>query len=185
MSCNFLSLNSHKTKVIVLGPEHLRNTSSNDIVTLDDITLASSTTVRNLGIIFDQDLSFNSHIQQISRTAFFHLRKIAKIRSILSQKDAEKLVHAFITSRLDYCNSLLSGCTKKSQKTLQLIQNAAAHVLTGTRKREHMYPVLASLQRFPVKSRIEFKGDILCFSVSFNLQMMLQSQTAVLNYAKV
>ncbi len=142
MSCSFLLLNLDKTEVIVLGPKHLRNTLSNDIVMLDDITLASSTTVRNLEVIFDQDLSFDSHIKQISRTAFFHLRKIAKIRSILSQKDAEKLVHAFITSRLDYCNSLLSGCTKKSQKTLQLIQNAAAHVLTGARKREHAEGVM-------------------------------------------
>ncbi len=106
MSCNFLLLNSDKTEVIVLGPKHLRNSLSNDIVVLGDITLASSTTVRNLGIIFDQDLFFNSHLKQISRTAFFHLCNIAKIRSVLSQKDAEKLVNAFVTSRLDYCNSL-------------------------------------------------------------------------------
>ncbi len=97
---------------------------------LDGFTLASSTTVRNLEVLFDQDLSFNSHIKQISRTAFVHLYNIAKIRHILSQKDAEKLVHAFVTSRLDYCNSLLSGCPNKSLKSLQLIQNAAARVLT-------------------------------------------------------
>ncbi len=117
INCNFLLLNSDKTEVIVLGPKHLRSTLPNDIVMLNDITLASSTTARNLGVIFDQDLSFDSHIKQTSRTAFFHLRNIAKIRPILSQKDAEKLVHAFVTSRLDYCNSLLSGCTKKSLKT--------------------------------------------------------------------
>ncbi len=60
------------------------------------LTLASSTTVRNLGVIFDQDLSFNSYIKQISRTAFFHLHNIAKIRHILSQKDAEKIVHLLL-----------------------------------------------------------------------------------------
>ncbi|XP_038581024.1 uncharacterized protein LOC119907367, partial [Micropterus salmoides] len=162
-TCNFLMLNSDKTEVIVLGPKHLRNALSKDIcyiyiyVSLDGIALASSTTVRNLGVIFDQDMSFKSHIKQISRTAFFHLRNIAKIRNILSKNDAEKLVHAFVTSRLDYCNSLLSGCSKKSIKTLQLIQNAAARVLTGTRKRDHISPVLASLHWLPVKSRIEFK----------------------------
>ncbi len=119
MSCNFLLLNSDKTEVIVLGPKHLRSTLPNDIVTLNDITLASSTTARNLGVIFD----LNTHIKQTSRTAFFHLCNIAKIRPILSQKDAEKLVHAFVTSRLDYCNSLLSGCTKKSLKTLQSLKS--------------------------------------------------------------
>ncbi|RCU38734.1 hypothetical protein DVA76_17340, partial [Acinetobacter baumannii] len=157
MTCNFLLLNSDKTEVIVLGPKHLRDALCIDIVTLDGIALASSTTVRNLGVTFDQDMSFNAHIKQTSRTAFFHLRNIIKIRHILSQKDAEKLVHAFVTSRLDYCNSLLSGCPDKSLKTLQLIQNAAARVLTGTSKREHISPILASLHWLPVKSRIEFK----------------------------
>ncbi len=163
MTCNFLMLNSDKTEVIVLGPKHLRDALSKDIVSLDGIALASSTTVRNLGVIFDQDMSFNSHIKQISRTAFFHLRNIAKIRNILSKNDAEKLVHAFVTSRLDYCNSLLSGSSKKSIKTLQLIQNAAARVLTGTSKRDHISPVLASLHWLPVKSRIEFKILLLTY----------------------
>ena len=79
MSCNFLMLNSEKTKIFVLGPKNLRDSMSTHIATLDGITLASSTTVRNLGVIFDQDLSFNSHIKQTSRTAFFHLRNITKI----------------------------------------------------------------------------------------------------------
>ncbi|XP_037607481.1 uncharacterized protein LOC119477468 [Sebastes umbrosus] len=165
MTCNFLMLNSDKTEVIVLGPERLRNKLSNDIVTLDGIALASSTTVRNLGVIFDQDMPFNSHIKQTSRTAFFHLRNIAKIRHILSQNDAEKLVHAFVTSRLDYCNSLLSGSSNKSLKTLQLIQNAAARVLTRTRKRDHITPALVSLHWLPVKSRIEFKIVLLTYKV--------------------
>ena len=145
MTRNFLLLNADKTEVIVLGPKHHRNKIITDIATLDGFSLASSDTVRNLGVIFDQDLSFNSHIKQTSRTAFFHLRNISKIRHILSQTDAEKLVHAFVTSRLDYCNSLLSGCSKKSLRSLQLIQNAAARILTGTRTREHITSVLASL----------------------------------------
>ena len=163
MSCNFLMLNSEKNKILVLGPKNLRDSISIDIATLDGITLASSTTVRNLGVIFDQDLSFNSHIEQTSRTAFFHLHNITKIRLILSKTDAEKLIHTFVTSRLDYCNSLLLGCPNKSIKTLQLIQNAAARVLTGTRKRDHISPVLASLHWLPVQFRIEFKILLLTY----------------------
>uniref|UniRef100_A0A8P4KSI9 Reverse transcriptase domain-containing protein n=1 Tax=Dicentrarchus labrax TaxID=13489 RepID=A0A8P4KSI9_DICLA len=163
MTCNFLMLNSEKNEILVLGPKNLRDSLSKDIVTLDGINLASSTTVRNLGVIFDQDLSFNSHIKQTSRTAFFHLRNIRKIRHILSQTDAEKLIHAFVTSRLDYCNSLLSGYPNKSIKTLQLIQNAAARVLTGTRKRDHISPVLATLHWLPIKCRIEFKILLLTY----------------------
>ena len=97
------------------------------------------------------------------------MHNISKIRNVLSQKDTEKLVHAFITSRLDYCNSLLSGSSRKSLKTLQLVQNAAARVLTRTKKRDHISPVLASLHWLPVKSRIEFKILLLTFKALNNL----------------
>ncbi|XP_049893135.1 uncharacterized protein LOC126385454 [Epinephelus moara] len=163
VSSNFLMLNSDKAEVIVLGPKHLRNSLSEDIVSLDGIALASSTNARDLRVIFDQDLSFNSHIKQTSQTAFFHLLNITKIRPILSPKDVEKLVHTFVTSRLGYCNSLLSGSSNKSLKTLQLIQNVAARVLARTKKRDHISPVLAPVHWLPVKSRIEFKILLLTY----------------------
>ncbi|XP_072251171.1 uncharacterized protein [Leuresthes tenuis] len=163
MTQNCLLLNSDKTEVVLFGPERFREKLSSYIVTLDGISLASSSTVRNLGVIFDQNLSFDAHIKLVSRTAFFHLRNIAKIRNILSQGDAEKLVHAFVTSRLDYCNSLLLGCPTYSLKSLQLIQNAAARVLMRTNRRDHVSPVLASLHWLPVKFRIEFKILLLTY----------------------
>ena len=98
MTSNFILLNADKTKVIVLGPKHLRSRLSDNILSLDGITLSSSTTARNLGVIFEQDLSFIPFIKQVSRTAFVHLRNI---RSIFSQGDAEELVHAFVISRLE------------------------------------------------------------------------------------
>jgi len=70
MTCNFLMLNSDATEVVLLGPEHLRN-QSDEVVSVDDIALASNTSVKNLCVIFNQDLSFNSTVKQISRTAFF------------------------------------------------------------------------------------------------------------------
>ncbi|XP_075329020.1 uncharacterized protein LOC142388045 [Odontesthes bonariensis] len=163
MTQNCLLLNSDKTEVVIFGPERFREKLSSYIVTLDGISLASSSTVRNLGVIFDQNLSFDSHIKQVSRTAFFHLHNIVKIRNILSQSDAEKLIHAFVTSRLDYCNSLLLSCPTYSLKSLQLIQNAAARVLMRTNRRDHISPALASLHWLPVKFRIEFKILLLTY----------------------
>lgn len=82
MACNFLLLSSEKTEVVVLGPKHLKDTLTNDTATLVGITRAFGTTVRNLGVIFDEDLSFNSHIKLIIRAAFIHLWNISKIRTI-------------------------------------------------------------------------------------------------------
>ncbi len=86
MTCTFLLLNSDKTEVTVLGPKHLRSTLPYDIVIQDNIILASSTTVRNLGVIFDQDLFFYSHIKEISRTAFFHIRNMQKLGLVFLRK---------------------------------------------------------------------------------------------------
>ncbi len=64
---------------------------------------------------------------------------------MLSVSDAEKLVHAFMTSRLDYCNALLGGCPASSINKLQIVQNAVAEVLTRSRKYDHITLQLYSL----------------------------------------
>ncbi len=73
-----------------------------------------------------------------------------------SSNDAEKLVHAFMTSRLDYCNALLGGCPASSINKLQIVQNAAARVLTRSRKYHHITPILQSLHWLPIKFTFTF-----------------------------
>ncbi|KAI5608152.1 hypothetical protein C0J50_9645, partial [Silurus asotus] len=80
----------------------------------------------------------------------FHLRNISKLRNMLFIFDAEKLVHAFMTSRIDYCNALLGGCPASLINKLQLVQNAAARVLTRARKYDHITPIFSSLHWLPV-----------------------------------
>uniref|UniRef100_G3Q475 Uncharacterized protein n=1 Tax=Gasterosteus aculeatus TaxID=69293 RepID=G3Q475_GASAC len=75
----------------------------------------------------------------------FHLRNIAKIRPSLTPPTAEKLIHPFVSSRLDYCNSLLYGISNTSMNKLQLVQNAAARLLTHTKSWHHITPVLKDL----------------------------------------
>ena len=72
-------------------------------------------------------------------------------------------IHAFISSRLDYCNSLYVGIDQSSLRRLQLVQNAAARLLTNTKKREHITPVLVSLHWLPVHFRVNFKVLLFVF----------------------
>ncbi len=88
---------------------------------------------------------------------FFHLKNISKLRPMLSMSNAEILIHAFMTSRLDYCNALLGGCSARLINKLQMVQNAATRVLTRNRKYEHISPVLSTLHWLPTKHRIDFK----------------------------
>ncbi len=66
-------------------------------------------------------------------------------------------MHAFVSSRLDYCNSLYVGINQSSLSRLQIVQNAAARLLTGSRKRDHITRILSSLHWLPVRYRIDFK----------------------------
>ena len=105
MAHNFLLLNSGKTEILVVSPKSIRNKMPDISLHLDGVSVASGAVIKNLGVIFDPELSFVTHIKK-HFFAFFHLRNIAKIRKMLSVHDAEKLIHAFVTSRLDYCNAL-------------------------------------------------------------------------------
>ncbi len=91
---------------------------------LDSRGQTTKNKVRNLGGILETDLSFSSHVKAVTKSAYYHLKNIAIIRCFVSSQDLEKLVHAFITSRVDYCNGLLTGLPKKTIRQLQLIQNA-------------------------------------------------------------
>ncbi len=140
--------------MLIIG---LKNPTSNNLehcLTLDGCSLDSSSSVRNLGVLFDSNLSFDSHI---SKAAFFHFKNISKLRPLLSMSNAEMLIHAFMTSRLDYSNALLCGCSACLINKLQMVQNAAVRVLTRTRKYDHISPVMSTLHWIHAKHRIDFK----------------------------
>ncbi len=127
---NFLQLNNEKTEVIEFG--------NNDEVLklnafLDSRGQTTKNQVRNLGVILETDISFSSHVKAVTKSAYYHLKNISRIRYFVSNQDLEKLVHVFITSRVDYCNGLLTCLPNKTIRQLQLIQNPAARILTRTR----------------------------------------------------
>uniref|UniRef100_A0A8C6KAZ9 Reverse transcriptase domain-containing protein n=1 Tax=Nothobranchius furzeri TaxID=105023 RepID=A0A8C6KAZ9_NOTFU len=154
MAENFLQLNQDETEVLVISPEAQREKL---LPKLQSLSLNPSSQVKNLGVTFDSELTFILHIKNITKIGFYHLKNIARVRPILSRANTEMLMHAFITSRIDYCNALLSGLPKKRISGLQLLQNSAAHVLTKTRRREHITPVLETLHWLPVRFRIDFE----------------------------
>ena len=160
MSNNFLKLNENKTEILLIGPKVKREMLLKNLGKLENWVKPE---VTSLGVILDSDLSFKSHINKVTKVSFFHLRNIAKVRPFLKPKDAEKLIHAFVSSRLDYCNALFTGLPRITTGRLQLIQNSAARLLTRTKKREHITPVLAALHWLPVTSRIDFKVLLLVY----------------------
>ncbi len=150
----FLRLNEEKTEVIVFGPPKLRSGLINE---LGKHFSSVSSQVRNLGVILDSELCLTKQMNTVVKNSFYQLWIISRLKSFLSFNDLEKVIHAFITSRLDYCNSLYLGLPQSSTARLQMVQNAAARLLTRAKKTDRVTPILASLHWLPVHFRIQLK----------------------------
>ena len=102
-------------------------------------------------------LSIIPQVNSVCKSAFYQLRNIACIRKYLSPKTTELLVHAFVSSKLDFCNSLLYGVPKHLLRKLQSVQNSAARLVTSSSKFDHITPLLMQLHWFPIAEHIKFK----------------------------
>ena len=125
-------------------------------------TLVSDTVVRNLGVLLDQELSMVDHITKLSQVCFFHLRRIRVVRHSLSRNALLTLVHAFVCSRLDFCNSVMFGINSYLLDRLQSILNAAARLILQIPKFSSISSAIRDeLHWLPVRSRIVFKHCLL------------------------
>ena len=108
-------------------------------------------------------------ISQTPVVCFLQLRKISTIRRYITTEACETLIHALITSRLDYASSLLYGLPKPQIRRLQVVQNMAARVVKRVRKYDHITPVMYDLHWLPISQRIYFKILIVTFNIIHGL----------------
>ena len=101
------------------------------------------------------------HINIVVRSWFFHLQRLKSVRRILGAEATSGLVSAFVTTMLDYCNSVLAGLPQLTIDPLQRVHNAAAELVAGTGTRDHITPVLQSLHWLPIRFRIIYKLCVL------------------------
>ena len=164
MNLFFLKMNPDKTEIIMLVPQQLKNAHTiNGCIFSDGSCIRFANFVKNLGYILDKYLHMDIHVNSIVSLCYKYLSDIGKIRKLLSKKHTEMLVHSAITSRLDYCNSLLYGVNKTVLNKLQMVQNAAARLISLRRKRESVSDVLHNLHWLRVEARIVFKLLLLVY----------------------
>ncbi len=157
----WVQLNLAKTELLVFPATP---TLQHDFtIQLGSSTITPSASVRHLGVIFDDQLTFKEHIAKTARSCRFALHNIRKIRPFLTEHAAQLLVQALVISRLDYCNALLAGLPSNTIKPLQMIQNAAARLVFNEPKRGHVTPLFVSLHWLPVAARIQFKTLMLAY----------------------
>ena len=166
MASNFLSLNPSKTEFLLIGlPTQLSKISDAVLHLSSETTVSPIPAARNLGVIFDSNMSMSDHISTLSKISLSQIRDIRRIRSNLDHNTARTIVTSLIHSRLDYCNSLFLNLPVSQLKRLQFILNASARAVTRTPKFSHISPVLKSLHWLKINERIHFKVLSLTYKV--------------------
>ena len=113
----------------------------------------------------DANVTMNRHVSGVCRSAFFHIRQIGRIRNFLARDACSDAVRSAILSRLDYANALLGGLRQTDLDRLQRGENCAARVISRTKIRERITPILCDLHWLPVPSRIQFKLCVCMYKV--------------------
>ena len=113
-------LSQYKKELLVISSKY-RPRPSLDSILVGDHRVNRSDKAWNIGVAFDETLSLDKHVSSVCKSALFHLWNIAKIRVYLTSESTKTLVHAYVTCRLDNCNSLLLGSPKYMIQKLQRV----------------------------------------------------------------
>ncbi|XP_053104853.1 leucine-rich repeat-containing protein 39 isoform X1 [Hemicordylus capensis] len=158
---NKLRLNPDKTEVLIVRGWNLRDDF--DLPVLDGVTLPQKEHVRSLEVLLDPSLSLVSQVETVARSAFYQLRMICQLHLFLELDDLKTVVHLLVTSRLDYCNVLYVGLPLYVVRKLQLVQNAAARLVSGSSRRDHITPVLKELHWLPICFWAKYKVLVITY----------------------
>ena len=160
---NKLQLNESKTESLLIGkPSHKKKCPQFDFEINDNI-ISTSSRAKNLGVIIDDTMSMNDQVDSLCKSLYYEIHRINLVRKFLTPEVTRKLMVSLVLSKLDYCNSLLSGLPQYQIQKLQRVQNWAARIIFRCKKSDHVTPLLRTLYWLPVSQRIDFKIALLVF----------------------
>ena len=143
--------------MIIIQSSYQQRTHGSPPFQMDNQAFTSSSSVRNLGVQLDEHLDMSTQVSSVVKSCNYHLHRIGRIRKFTTMSACQTLVQSLVISRLDYACALLSGIPSSLVQKLQVVQNRAARIITGTKLRDSITPVLRSLHWLPVRVRIEFR----------------------------
>ena len=184
MRQNFLKLNDDKTEVVEIGI-YMNTVSSLNVSGLEIVPKEKA---KNLGFIFDDQLSLEQQLLAITKKCNMNLRNYWKIGSKLTQELKIQLVHAGVLSVIDYCNAVYGGLTEADLQKLQKLQNSAVRFIFGLRGKachQSISPYLKQLHFLPVRFRIKYKISLLTFKCLNNMAPKYLSDMLMIRQPKM
>ena len=121
--------------------------------------------MRDLGVQLDSHLTMRDHIAKIASSCFYHIRRLRQLRRIADQPMLQRLVSAFVLSRIDHCNYVLAGLPHTTLASLQRVLHAAVRLVAGLGPSDHVTDSMKALHWLPVPYRIKFKLCVLMHAV--------------------
>ena len=128
-----------------------------------DSIIRRTAVARNIGVMFDNELSLKSQVSKLCQVEFFYIRRIRSIRDCLTQYATELLIHSLVISRLDYGNGLLCGVSDQLLDKLKRVHNVAALVVVRASRYDHigLTSILKTVHWLPIRYRTEYKLPVL------------------------
>ena len=163
---NGMLLNPDKSEVLLVARKaNAEKFAGGTGVCVAGSPIAYSVQLKSLGVTLDTKLSFDQHVGNIVKASNFNIRALRHIRPMLDRTVANTVACSIVSTRLDYCNSLLYRTSASNLQRLQRVQNTLARVVTGTRKYDHIKPVLRELHWLPVAQRVQYKVALITHKV--------------------
>ena len=156
-------MNDDKTELLLIGSNYECSKITNISIKIGNTVVTPENSAKNLGIVFDKNLSLNEHINQICKKSFFQLKRISQLRNYMSEDTTIIMIHSFLHSNLDYRNSLFNNLPKYLINKLQKIQNTAERIIKHKNKFDNITPVLKDLHWLTIERKSIFKIAVLTY----------------------
>ena len=159
MSEYFLKLNATKTKIMIVAPSSVREEILVNGTFINGKCIRFVDCAKNLGVLFDPELSFSKQIDKVVSTCFSTIRLLSRVKYFLSSEELNTIVCSRIFSNIDYCNALYYGLSKETLNKLQRVQNCAARLVMKVNRFDHVSldEVFDKLHWLHVRERIVYK----------------------------
>ena len=151
-----MNINAGKSKYIIIGSEH--NLKKAELIETADLKVGGNKidrekVAKNLGVIFDEKLTWEQHTGKLIQNAYYKLRQFYHLKKCLSKKTKSKLVETYVLSQLNYCDMVTQATTVALRARIQRVQNACIRFIFGLRKFEHITPFIQQLDTLNMENR--------------------------------
>lgn len=156
---NCLKINAKKSFCIFIGSKHtLKQVHHTDPLLINNQPIKRVRNVKNLGVYFDEHFTWEYHIKEVIKGAFFKLKQFYRLKNFLTSETKQRLVEVYVLSKLNYCNTITQGITQELKRKLQLLQNACIRYIYNVKKYDHITPYIKKLKTLNIESRTKYHG---------------------------